>query len=463
MPSLKAMNARTPGTVVTRFAPSPTGMFHVGGIRSALYNYLFARKHNGIYILRCEDTDKKRSKKEYEEYFLEVFRWLGLEHDEYYRQSERTTIYRAYLERLIAEGKAYVSKEKPEKEGDREEVVRFKNPGIDVTFDDVVLGTITFNTHELGDFVIARDLDEPIYHFTVVVDDHEMGVTHVIRGQEHVSNTARQILIQEAIGASRPIYAHASIILNEERAKLSKRDPTVRPALEYRDEGYLPEAILNFMALLGWNPGTEQEIFTKEELIHAFTLERMQKPGAVFNPEKLEWINKEHMKRLSDNERFERLSAALPEFIRKLPGYSEETLRAAVPVLLERITRFGEIRELAEHGEIAYLFEDPNISSPESLIWKNLQGRPDATELTRTHLRHVTKLLEQYSAGWTAENIREAIWPYADKHGRGDVLWPIRYALSGRDRSPDPFQLLAILGKDTSLRRLERAYELLRP
>jgi glutamyl-tRNA synthetase len=455
------MNPRTKNTVVTRFAPSPTGMFHVGGIRSALYNYLFARKHGGVYILRCEDTDKKRSKKEYEEYFLEVFRWLGLEHDEYYRQSERTAVYRGYLERLIAEGKAYVSKEKPKNEGEREEVIRFKNPGTDVTFDDVVLGTITFNTQELGDFVIARELDEPIYHFTVVVDDFEMGVTHIIRGQEHVSNTARQILIQEAIGAPRPIYAHASIILNEERAKLSKRDPTVRPALEYREEGYLPEALLNFMALLGWNPGTEQEVFSKDELVEAFSLERMQKAGAIFNPEKLEWINKEHIKRLSDEERLARLIAALPENIRLLSGYSDTTLAAAMPVILERITHFGEVRQLAEAGEIAYLFADPEILSIESLIWKNLKGRPDSAELTRTHLRHAIDLIKTHSGPWTAESLKETIWPYADAHGRGDVLWPVRYALSGRDKSPDPFQLMAILGRETSIRRLTRAHELL--
>lgn len=455
------MNARVPGTIVTRFAPSPTGMFHVGGIRSALYNYLFARKHGGVYILRCEDTDKKRSKKEYEDYFLEVFRWLGIEHDEYYRQSERTATYRAYLERLIAEGKAYVSKEKPEKEGDREEVIRFRNPERDVTFDDVVLGAITFNTKELGDFVIARELDEPIYHFTVVVDDYEMGVTHIIRGQEHVSNTARQILIQEAIGAPRPVYAHASIILNEERAKLSKRDPTVRPALEYRDEGYIPEAMLNFMALLGWNPGTEQELFTKDELIQAFSLERMQKPGAIFNPEKLEWINKEHMKRLSDDERLARLAVALPESIRVLPGYSDAALRSALPVLTERITHFGEIREFAEQGEVAYFFTDPDIPSADALIWKNLKGRPDAAELTRTHLRHVIELIESLTGGWSADTIKQVLWPYADAHGRGDVLWPMRYALSGRDRSPDPFQLLAILGKEIGLKRLRRAHELL--
>ena len=258
--------------VITRFAPSPTGKFHVGGIRSALYNYLYARKHNGKFILRCEDTDPARSKKEYEDYFINVFKWLGLEYDEFFRQSERTEIYKKYLHKLLEEDKIYISKEEIKEEGQRSEVIRFRNPNKIVTFHDEVLGDLSFNTTELGDFIIARNIESPLYHFTVVVDDFEMNITHIIRGQEHVSNTPRQILIQEAIGAPRPIYAHGSVILNEERAKLSKRDPLVRPSLEYKDEGYLPEGLLNFMAFLGWNPGGEKEIYTLKKLINAFSL-----------------------------------------------------------------------------------------------------------------------------------------------------------------------------------------------
>ncbi|MDO8521446.1 MAG: glutamate--tRNA ligase family protein [bacterium] len=452
-------NAQQKSTrVVTRFAPSPTGLFHVGGIRSALYNYLFARKHGGTYILRCEDTDTARSKKEYEEYFLDVFRWLGLEYDAYYRQSDRTPLYEGYLKKLIAEDKAYVSKEEPKKVGERSEVIRFRNPNKAVSFHDEVLGDILFDTKELGDFVIARDFQNPLYHLTVVVDDYEMHVTHIIRGQEHVSNTPRQILIQEAIGAERPIYAHGSVILNEARAKLSKRDPLVRPALEYRDDGYLPEAMLNFMALLGWNPGTEQEIFTLSELVRSFSLERMQKPGAVFNPEKLEWINREHVKRLSHKEQAERIASFLPSEIKNLPQFGEEKLLKIVPLLVERIGHFGEIATLSASGEISYYFQEP-VYEKERLFWKDER---DAPKLLDRLGRVKTLLLAVHSDDFTRENVKNTLWNYANEEGRGQVLWPLRYALSGKEKSPDPFHLAEILGKEETLKRIDHAITLSR-
>ena len=439
--------------VVTRFAPSPTGKFHVGGIRSALYNYLYARKHGGTYILRCEDTDPVRSKKEYEEYFLELFSWLGLEHDAYYRQSERNDIYRRYMEKMIAEGKAYLSKEEPKEEGQRAEVIRFKNPNTKVAFHDEVLGDITFDTTELGDFVIARGFDSPLYHLTVVIDDHEMGVTHIIRGQEHVSNTPRQILIQEAIGARRPIYAHASIVLNNERAKLSKRDPLVRPALEYRDDGYVPGALLNFMAFLGWNPGTEQEIFSLDDLIQAFSFDRMQKSGAVFNPEKLEWINKEYIKVLTPDEQLARIREYIPKEFTSLPGFSDEKLRRLAPGLIERIGHFGELQTLGAEGELTYYFEQPNYQK-EKLFWKDER---DEGKL-RERLLRVHELIAKIDVGdFTATTVKDALWDYASQEGRGQVLWPTRFALSGRDKSPDPFQLAEILGKEETLLRIDRA------
>ena len=267
--------------IVTRFAPSPTGYFHLGGVRSALYNYLFAKQNKGVYILRSEDTDKERSKKEYEDGFLELFNWLGLKPDQFFRQSERTEIYKKYLEKMIKDGFAYVSKEEIKEEGQRSEVIRFKNPNKKITFRDIVLGDITFDTTDLKDFIIARSLTEPLYHLTVVVDDFEMAVTHIIRGQEHIANTPRQILIQEAIGAQRPFYAHIPLILGKDRAKLSKRDPEVIPALEYKNLGYLPEAIINFMALIGWNPGGEQEVFTLDELVEKFDMQKIQKSGMM--------------------------------------------------------------------------------------------------------------------------------------------------------------------------------------
>lgn len=440
-----------PNKIVTRFAPSPTGKFHVGGIRTALYNYLFARKHNGTFILRSEDTDPIRSKKEYEDYFLELFKWLELDYDQFFRQSERTALYRSYIEKLIAEDKAYISKEEPKEEGQRSEVIRLRNPGKVVTFHDEVLGDISVDTTDLGDFVIARELDSPVYHFTVVIDDFEMGVTHIIRGQEHVSNTPRQILIQEAIGAPRPIYAHASVILNNERAKLSKRDPLVRPALEYREEGYLAIGMLNFMALLGWNPGTEQEIFTKEELIEAFSLERLQKPGAIFNPEKLEWVNKEHIKRMTKEEQEATLMEFIPEEIKNHPNFA-----AAFPLfahqLIERVGHFAEARTLIEAGEIDFYLTQPKISK-EQLFWK-AENNP---EVITKRLQKVLSLIEGLPELNTPEEAKSALWGYAEEEGRGQVLWPTRVALSGKEKSPDPFTLIAQLGRDESCARIKNA------
>ncbi|MDP2788471.1 MAG: glutamate--tRNA ligase family protein [bacterium] len=430
--------------VVTRFAPSPTGKFHVGGIRSALYNYLYAQKHGGKFILRCEDTDKERSKKEYEDYFLAVFDWLGLHYDEYYRQSERTPIYKKYLEKLIREGKAYVSKEEVKEEGQRSEVIRFKNPNIRINFHDEVLGDLSFDTTESKDFIIARDLENPLFNFANVVDDFEMGVTHVIRGQEHVSNTPRQILIGEAIGAPRLIYAHCSIILNEERAKLSKRDPLVSPAFEYKEQGYLPEAMLNFMSLLGWNPGTPQEIFSLAELVETFSLERLQKQGAIFNPEKLEWINKEHIKKLSPQELEKNILARLPENMRN---------PKLVPIIFERISKWGDVTEMAGAGEFDFLFKFPEFSK-EKLIYKNTPP-----EKIKSNLELTIKVLGNISEqDFTKENIKTSLMLLADHlESRGELLHPVRFALSGLDKSPDPFVIASILGKNETLFRLQKA------
>ncbi|MEK9172007.1 MAG: glutamate--tRNA ligase family protein, partial [Patescibacteria group bacterium] len=272
---------------------SPTGPLHIGNVRTALYNYIFAKKNGGDFIVRIEDTDKARSKKEYEDSILENLEWLGLKRDgELLHQSERTEIYKKYLQKLIDENKAYIS---TETEGENREVVRFRNPNKFVQFDDLIRGTVEFDTTELKDFVIAKSVDEPLYHLAVVIDDFESGITHVIRGEDHISNTPRQILIQEAIGAPRPLYAHLPLILAQDRSKLSKRKHGESVSLGYyRNKGYSPEAIINYLALLGWNPGTEQEIFTLPELVNVFDLERVHKGGAIFDEKKLAWVNRKH-------------------------------------------------------------------------------------------------------------------------------------------------------------------------
>ena len=272
--------------VVVRMAPSPTGPFHIGGVRTALYNFIYAKQHGGKFILRIEDTDKERSKPEYETDIVESLKWLGLNYDELYRQSDRGDVYKKYLEKLIKDDLAYEAEDK---------VIRFRNPGKDVTFNDLIRGDIKFNTEELGDFVIAKSVDLPLYHLAVVVDDHESGITHIIRGEDHISNTPRQILIQEAIGASRPLYAHLPLILAQDRSKLSKRKHGESVSLDYyKKQGYSPEAILNYLALLGWNPGTDQEIFTLDELLKAFKLEKVHKGGAILDEKKLAWVNRKH-------------------------------------------------------------------------------------------------------------------------------------------------------------------------
>jgi glutamyl/glutaminyl-tRNA synthetase len=237
-------------SIITRFAPSPTGFLHVGGARSALFNYLYTRQNKGKIFLRIEDTDKERSKPEYTQGIFDAFKWLGLQFDETVIQSDNLANHKKYLEKLLASGHIYFSKEEVKEEGQRAEVIRFRNPNKDIVFDDLIKGQIKFNTTELGDFIIAKSIEEPIFHFANVVDDITMGITHVIRGEEHLSNTPRQILIWEAIGErERPIYGHIPLILSDTREKISKRKHGAMVSVEYyRDNGYSSEALINFLA-----------------------------------------------------------------------------------------------------------------------------------------------------------------------------------------------------------------------
>lgn len=459
--------------VITRFAPSPTGVLHIGSVRTALYSWLYARQHNGTFILRIEDTDKERSTREFEENIIDGLAWLGLGHDEFYRQSERGAIYKKHLEKLIADGMAYeaeaviLKKVTQTDEGEqvpdsgselaqRQRVIRFKNPNRVVTFRDEVRGDISFDTTELKDFVIAKDLETPLYHFAVVVDDFEMGVTHIIRGDDGISNTPRQILIQEALGASRPSYTHLPMILAPDKTKLSKRHGALA-VTEYREQGYLPEAILNFVALMGWNPGNDQEVISLDEMLTLFTLEKVHKAGAVFNIDKLKWLNKHYMKLLPTKRAVEDVLARLPAELRTSAKNEPEIFAKVVPIVLERISSFGEVEELANGGEIGYFFNDPAYPA-EALFWKDDRD----TGHTRIHLDKVVEILQKINpADFMAETIKTALWDYATEVGRGNVLWPMRYALSGRDKSSDPFTLAEILGKETTLRRIENAVKIL--
>lgn len=438
--------------VVTRFAPSPTGLLHAGNYRTAIFAYLFARKHNGTFILRIEDTDKARSTKANEENILDSLSWLGIEHDgTIYRQSEHSHVYREYLEKLIKEDKVYVSKETPTEAGGRAEVIRFRNPNKKVTFHDMIRGDITFDTTELGDFVIAKSLDEAIFHFVVVVDDYLMGVTHVIRGEDHISNTPRHILIQEALGAPTPLYAHLPLLLGPDRAKLSKRKGAL-PMTEYRARGFLPEALFNFMALLGWNPGTEKEIYTKEELIADFTLEKVQKSGAIFDDVKLRWMNKEHLKRMPKDVFVDKIYSILTTET-TLRNISKEIISRIYNLLLERIETFNDIRTSVESGDLGYYFDTPSYEA-NLLLWKNSSG----LEESKTHLLKTKELLDVSTIEYpTEDEAKNTVWAYAEEKGRGNVLWPLRIALSGKEKSPNPFALISVLGKTESLKRIDNA------
>ncbi|MEK7093190.1 MAG: glutamate--tRNA ligase [Patescibacteria group bacterium] len=428
--------------IITRFPPSPTGYFHIGSARTALFNYLFAAHAGGKMHLRFEDTDKERNKKEFEQDILDGLTWLGIPYDAkaITKQSERTDVYRTCIQTLLKNGHAYEA-EATTDNPDRK-VIRFKNPNVRITFTDLIRGEVSFDTTDLKDFVIAKSVDDPLYHLAVVVDDHEMGVTHVIRGEDHISNTPRQILILEALGYSRPIYAHIPLILAPDRSKLSKRHGAVS-VNEYRLQGFLPEAFVNYLALLGWNPGTEQEIFSFEELIKAFTIERVHKHGAVFDAEKLLWINHQHLRVLTDAEysrRFEEFGGA------KLDGLP-------VALVKERARTFAEAVELIKNREFQFMSAD--ISYDASLLVK---GAKTDAETAKKHLLAVSGILKELSAeDFSAEKVKDAIFPYATKEGRGSVLWPLRVALSGREKSPDPFIIASLIGKERTLQRIENA------
>lgn len=440
-------------TVITRIPPSPTGRFHIGTARTALFNYLFARHTGGTIAFRSEDTDRTRSKKEYEEEIIEGLTWLGISWDSFSRQSERGERYRELLEKIISEGKAYVSTE-PSREDPSTmvDIVRLRNPGTSITFTDVIRGDITFDTTELGDFVIARSLSDALYHFAVVVDDMDAGVTHIIRGEDHISNTPRQILIQQALGAMRPAYAHLPLIVDEKRAKLSKRSGATS-VMDYRDEGFLPEALTNYLALLGWSAGDDREDFSLAQLVEDFSLEGVHKSSAAWSREKLLSVNQRWMRKLSDEDFITRGNLSAPD---------TEKLRKLVPLLKERAQTFKEAQDMLS-GELSCLFSEPALDRAK-LVLKEPADRPG---MTKSALESLPEAIGALPEGVSAEAVKDTLMPLADaeeakgKGGRGAVLWPLRYALSGAERSPDPFSLISILGKEESISRVRKAIAIL--
>jgi glutamyl-tRNA synthetase len=442
-----------------RMAPSPTGPIHVGSARTALFNVLFARRNGGKFILRIDDTDLERSTAADEEYIYDGLNWLGLHWDEGpIRQSERLDLYKQHAARLIAAGRAYrcyctpeelalereaAQREKrpykysrrclgPDAPKDRTSfVVRFQVPeGAKIEFEDLIRGHMSFDSDLIGDPVIIKSDGFPTYNFASPVDDAQLEISHVIRGEEHLSNTPTQLMIVDALGYDRPeATAHIPLILAPDRTKLSKRR---HPALitQFREWGYLPEAMVNYLALLGWNPGTEQEIFTMAELEQLFDLARVQQSGAIFDREKLDWINATWIRSLPLTELVERLRPFLPEL-------TAEQLERAAPALQERMRTLADGREL-----LAYLWTEPE---PPPLSDDEKERLAAAVGVLRT-------------VAWTPEAIEPALEDLRESHGwsRNQLFKPIRQAVAGGN-SPPIHNTLALLPRDEAIARMERA------
>lgn len=484
-----------------RLAPSPTGWFHVGNARTGLFNYMFARKTGGKFILRIEDTDKKRSQKKYEENILAGLRWLGIDWDEGpeknspfgpYYQSQRTEIYKRYLEQLLNEGKAYycfcspreleaqradmISRGLPPKYSGKcrdlpesivkqnladkkPSVIRVKMPDKVVKFSDIIRGEVEFNLGLIGDTVIAKSLNEPLYNFAVVIDDYLMKITHVIRGEDHISNTPKQITIQGLLGLPTPNYAHLPMILGPDRSKLSSRHGAMS-LTEYQKMGYLPEAMCNFLAFLGWHPAGDREIFSLEELIERFDLERVQKGGAVFNIKRLDWFNAQHLKLLNTDQLFEKIGDYIKNFSSNpqiIENYPADFIKKIIELESPRITKFSDFLEFSD-----FFFKEKIEYPKEYLKWKDMEEKEIKTSLNDC-LTILEKIKEKE---FDKANLQIKFYSFISEHDnylndRGRLLWPLRVALSGKKASPSPFEIAEILGKEESIKRVKQAIALL--
>lgn len=422
--------------VRTRFAPSPTGFLHVGGLRTALYNYLFARQNGGQFILRIEDTDRARLVTGAEENIIETLRTFGLDFDEGpVRQSEHLGRYKECAGELVQKGAAY------EDEG----AVRFKMPKEGVAkFTDIIRGEIQIENKMQEDFVILKSDGFPTYNLAHLVDDHDMAITYVIRGDEFISSMPKYIALHEAFDWKLPQYAHLPLLLGKDKDKLSKREGEMA-VYDFLDKGYLKEAVLNFVALLGWHPSkSDKEIFTLEELIKEFRLEDVQKGGAIFDVNKLDWMNKEYIKRMPLQNLFERVK----EYGERDQSFKigegkmkKERVLKILELERSRLTTFSEL------SNVFYMFNAEPRYNKELLRW---QGKEKDEDIKK----HLTKISELWPD-------KEKVMAYAEKEGRGEVLWPLRVALSGREASPGPFEIMEILGKEETLRRIQHALGLL--
>jgi glutamyl-tRNA synthetase len=453
--------------VRVRIAPSPTGFAHLGTASTALYNVLFARQNNGTFVLRIDDTDMERNRPEYELIIFESLGWLGLDWNEGpdkggpyepYRQSDRLDIYKEEAARLLKDGKAYRCFCTPDElEAERKQAqtekrpyvysrrcltnppegrsvfaVRFKVPGGEIVFTDMVRGEMKFDAGLIGDFIIVKSDGYPTYQFASPVDDALMKITHVIRGEEHLSNTPYQLMLVDALGYERPVaYAHMPLILAADGAKLSKRKHPESNLILFREQGYLPEALLNYLALLGWNPGTEQEIFSFEELVSVFSFDRVQHGGARFDWEKLNWLNGEYIRNLSDKALAERLRPFVPEV-------DQRTLERAVPALKTRMHKLTQAIDYLD-----YLWTDPAPPALDGATIERVRAAIKALRGVEWEPAAIEATLEQAVA--------------ASGVGKGKFYTPLRDVLTGKKVSLPIHYTLALLPEEVALSRLERA------
>ena len=421
-----------------RFAPSPTGTLHIGGVRTALFNYLFARKEKGAFLLRIEDTDRERSRPEFEKEILDSLNWLGLHWDgSILKQSQRLGIYQKMVETLIQKGHAYSFEENGKK------AVKFKAPNRSIQFQDLVHGLIRFEQNSFEDFVVQKSDGFPTYHFACVVDDHEMEITHVIRGDDHISNTPKQIAIYEALGWLPPQFGHLPLVFGQDKSPLSKRHGATALSA-YHKEGYLPEAILNYLALLGWSSGGNQEIFSREELIEKFSLSGINKTNACFDSEKLKWVNSEHIRRLSDESYLSQIGAFFSE-----ASFSKQKQFSPIALLYKgRIRTFSE---LLEHT--GFFFEQQLVFDPQA-VHKHLSA-----DQTRQHLEEWKKVLEKEGDFSNPSVLETLLRQTSERLGinAGALIHPTRVAISGRSVTPGLFEVMALLGKDVVIERMQYA------
>jgi glutamyl-tRNA synthetase len=495
-------------SVRVRIAPSPTGPLHIGTARTALFNYLFARRQGGAFVLRMEDTDRARNSVEYEKDILDGLHWLGLDWDEGpevagqpargpyapYRQSERLPLYREAAERLLKLDLAYPCYCTPEElEADRraqvaahepphyvgrcahltveqrrvrgagraDPVIRFRVGDQRVAWDDIVRGHVEIDTSALGgDLVIMRSDGTPLYHFSVAVDDAAMAISHVIRGEDHLSNTPKHILLFRALGAKIPQFAHVPLILNADRTKMSKRKSQTAVS-DYVAQGYIPEAMVNYLALLGWSSGTEEEIFSLDQLVERFDLSRVQSAGAVFDRERLEWLNGQWIRRLDEDELVWRVTPFLQRDLVSLEESgavvrqpSEAELRALMPLVRERLPVLSAIGPLVD-----FLFLEEITVSAELLIPKRWDAATTAEALKEA--REIVANVGEVS--YEADELEPPLRALAEQRGwkAGDLFMAIRVAVTGRTATPPLFDTLVALGLERTLERLDRAREVL--